>query len=54
MNNLVTPIHIVPEWYFLFFYCILKLFANKTVGVIFMILSFGFIFSLLFNNYYKF
>jgi len=39
---LVTPIHIVPEWYFLFAYCILKTFNNKVLGVIILILSVGF------------
>jgi ubiquinol-cytochrome c reductase cytochrome b subunit len=38
-NPLVTPTHIVPEWYFLPFYAILRSFDNKLVGVIAMILS---------------
>jgi ubiquinol-cytochrome c reductase cytochrome b subunit len=38
-NPLVTPTHIVPEWYFLPFYTILRSFDNKLVGVIAMILS---------------
>lgn len=37
-NNLVTPIHIVPEWYFLFWYGILKLYTSKTFGVLFFVL----------------
>ena len=36
---LITPIHIVPEWYFLFAYCILKRFESKTVGVIILVIS---------------
>jgi len=32
-NPLVTPEHIVPEWYFLPFYAILRAFDNKTVGI---------------------
>jgi len=34
---LVTPIHIVPEWYFLYAYCILKSFDSKVIGVIILI-----------------
>ncbi|WP_036291698.1 cytochrome b/b6 [Methylosinus sp. PW1] len=33
-NPLVTPPHIVPEWYFLPFYAILRAIPNKLVGVI--------------------
>jgi quinol-cytochrome oxidoreductase complex cytochrome b subunit len=35
-NSLVTPPHIVPEWYFLPFYCILRSIPNKLLGVIAM------------------
>lgn len=38
-NILVTPSHIVPEWYFLPFYAILRSILNKTIGIIAMILS---------------
>jgi ubiquinol-cytochrome c reductase cytochrome b/c1 subunit len=33
-NPLVTPPHIVPEWYFLPFYAILRAIPNKLLGVI--------------------
>lgn len=33
-NPLVTPISIVPEWYYLPFYAILRAIPNKTLGVI--------------------
>ena len=33
-NPMSTPNHIVPEWYFLIFYALLRSFPNKTVGVI--------------------
>jgi len=33
-NPLVTPPHIVPEWYFLFAYAILRSIPNKLGGVI--------------------
>jgi quinol-cytochrome oxidoreductase complex cytochrome b subunit len=32
-NPLVTPHSIVPEWYFLPFYAILRAIPNKTLGV---------------------
>ena len=38
-NFLVTPPHIVPEWYFLPFYAILRSIPNKVFGVIFMFSS---------------
>lgn len=36
-NNLVTPAHIVPEWYFLTFYAILRSVPHKLGGVILMV-----------------
>ena len=36
-NPLVTPPHIVPEWYFTPFYAILRSCPNKLGGVIFML-----------------
>ena len=38
-NPLVTPTHIVPEWYFLFFYAILRSIPNKLLGVCYLALS---------------
>lgn len=38
-NPLVTPIHIQPEWYFLFAYTILRSIPNKLRGVIALIFS---------------
>ena len=32
-----TPRHIIPEWYFLPFYAILKLVPYKTLGILLMI-----------------
>lgn len=32
-NSLVTPAHIVPEWYFLPLYAILRSVTNKLLGV---------------------
>nr|QJS34747.1 apocytochrome b [Lucanus chengyuani] len=38
-NPLVTPIHIQPEWYFLFAYAILRSIPNKLGGVIALTMS---------------
>ena len=38
-NSMVTPVHIVPEWYFLPFYAILRSIPNKLWGVLMMISS---------------
>nr|UYA97484.1 cytochrome b [Megacopta cribraria] len=38
-NPLVTPVHIQPEWYFLFAYAILRSIPNKLGGVVAMIAS---------------
>uniref|UniRef100_A0AAU7BNM4 Cytochrome b n=1 Tax=Psyllaephagus populi TaxID=3122998 RepID=A0AAU7BNM4_9HYME len=38
-NAMVTPIHIQPEWYFLFAYAILRSTPNKLGGVIALIMS---------------
>lgn len=37
-NPLSTPLHIKPEWYFLFVYRILRSIPNKTLGVIALLL----------------
>ena len=38
-NPMVTPTHIVPEWYFLPFYAILRSVPSKGLGVILLILA---------------
>jgi len=38
-NPLVTPVHIQPEWYFLFAYAILRSIPNKLGGVIALVLA---------------
>ncbi len=38
-NPLVTPVHIQPEWYFLFAYAILRSIPNKLGGVLALFLS---------------
>lgn len=38
-NPMVTPTHIVPEWYFLPFYAILRSVPNKALGVVLLMAS---------------
>ena len=38
-NPLVTPVHIMPEWYFLFAYTILRTIPNKLGGVLMLVFS---------------
>nr|BBU67677.1 cytochrome b [Polistes riparius] len=38
-NSMITPIHIMPEWYFLFAYAILRAIPNKLGGVIALLMS---------------
>lgn len=38
-NPLVTPVHIMPEWYFLFAYTILRTIPNKLGGVLALVFS---------------
>jgi ubiquinol-cytochrome c reductase cytochrome b subunit len=38
-NPIVTPIHIQPEWYFLFAYAILRSVPRKLGGVLMLVLS---------------
>jgi ubiquinol-cytochrome c reductase cytochrome b subunit len=45
-NPLVTPPHIVPEWYFLFAYAILRSIPNKLLGVIALASSLFVLFTL--------
>nr|QWB85630.1 cytochrome b [Saphanus piceus] len=49
-NPLVTPIHIQPEWYFLFAYAILRSIPNKLGGVIALIMSIAILYLMPFMN----
>nr|YP_010632190.1 cytochrome b [Cybister brevis]WBP62304.1 cytochrome b [Cybister brevis] len=53
-NPLVTPIHIQPEWYFLFAYAILRSIPNKLGGVIALVMSILILMILPFTNISKF
>nr|AML26389.1 cytochrome b [Staphylinidae sp. BMNH 1274634] len=48
-NPLITPVHIQPEWYFLFAYAILRSIPNKLGGVIALVMSIAILFILPFN-----
>jgi quinol-cytochrome oxidoreductase complex cytochrome b subunit len=49
-NAMVTPAHIVPEWYFLPSYAILRSIPNKLLGVIALFMSLLVLLVLPFNN----
>lgn len=53
-NSIVTPIHIQPEWYFLFAYAILRSIPNKLGGVIALFISVGILIVLPFFTIIKF
>nr|YP_009171537.1 cytochrome b [Comicus campestris]AJW76392.1 cytochrome b [Comicus campestris] len=53
-NPLVTPVHIQPEWYFLFAYAILRSIPNKLGGVIALVMSIAILFILPFFTTNKF
>nr|YP_009968788.1 cytochrome b [Argyra pingwuensis]QNC71313.1 cytochrome b [Argyra pingwuensis] len=53
-NPLVTPVHIQPEWYFLFAYAILRSIPNKLGGVIALVLSIAILVILPFSHSSKF
>nr|AZL93371.1 cytochrome b [Parevania sp. ZJUH_2016024] len=49
-NSMITPIHIQPEWYFLFAYAILRTIPNKLGGVIGLLMSILILFMMPFNS----
>nr|AEO18325.1 cytochrome b [Ricania marginalis] len=53
-NPMVTPIHIQPEWYFLFAYAILRSIPNHLGGVVALFLSIVIITTLQFTSNLKF
>nr|YP_003433736.1 cytochrome b [Trichostrongylus vitrinus]ACX85102.1 cytochrome b [Trichostrongylus vitrinus] len=51
-DPMMSPVHIVPEWYFLFAYAILRAIPNKVMGVIALLMSIvSFYFFVMINNY---
>nr|ARH54601.1 cytochrome b [Pyrrhidium sanguineum] len=53
-NPLVTPVHIQPEWYFLFAYAILRSIPNKLGGVMALVLSIAILYIMPFLGKKKF
>nr|ANJ70220.1 cytochrome b [Anisosticta novemdecimpunctata] len=49
-NPLSTPVHIQPEWYFLFAYAILRSIPNKLGGVIALVMSIAILYFMPFIN----
>nr|AIY61670.1 cytochrome b [Glyptotermes sp. A TB-2014] len=49
-NPLVTPVHIQPEWYFLFAYAILRSIPNKLGGVVALTMSIAILFFMPMNK----
>nr|AWN56243.1 cytochrome b [Eriopis connexa] len=49
-NPLSTPVHIQPEWYFLFAYAILRSIPNKLGGVIALVMSIAILYIMPFMN----
>jgi ubiquinol-cytochrome c reductase cytochrome b subunit len=52
-NPISTPAHIIPEWYFLHAYAILRTVSSKLGGVIVMFSSLLILLSLYFSHYQK-
>ncbi len=52
-NPLVTPVHIQPEWYFLFAYAILRAIPNKLGGVMALALSVVILYFFIFSSNVK-
>nr|AXR86023.1 cytochrome b [Gonatocerus sp. ZCS-2018] len=53
-NSMVTPVHIQPEWYFLFAYAILRSIPNKLGGVLALLMSILILYIMPFMFNYKF
>nr|AJZ71906.1 cytochrome b [Eucryptorrhynchus scrobiculatus] len=53
-NPMITPIHIQPEWYFLFAYAILRSIPNKLGGVAALMFSIAILYTSPFTNKKKF
>jgi len=52
-NPLVTPVHIQPEWYFLYAYAILRSIPNKLGGVAALVASIAILFILPYSQFQK-
>jgi ubiquinol-cytochrome c reductase cytochrome b subunit len=52
-NFIIRPVHIVPEWYFLFAYAILRAIPNKILGVLALLLRVLIFYFFVFLNTYR-
>lgn len=52
-NFIIRPVHIVPEWYFLFAYAILRAIPNKVLGVIALLLRIFIFYFFIFINSFR-
>lgn len=53
-DPIMRPVHIVPEWYFLFAYAILRAIPNKILGVVALLISIvSFYFFVIVRNYHS-
>ena len=53
-DPIISPVHIVPEWYFLFAYAILRAIPNKILGVLALLISIViFYFFIIISNYHS-
>nr|YP_009310876.1 cytochrome b [Triodontophorus serratus]AOT98910.1 cytochrome b [Triodontophorus serratus] len=51
-DPMMSPVHIVPEWYFLFAYAILRAIPNKVLGVLALLMSIVIFYLFIFINNY--
>lgn len=52
-DPIISPVHIVPEWYFLFAYAILRAIPNKILGVLALLIRIvSFYFFIMISNYH--
>ena len=49
-NTIISPVHIVPEWYFLFVYAVLRAIPDKVLGVFALLGSILIFFAFIFVN----
>lgn len=53
-DPIIRPVHIVPEWYFLFAYAILRAIPNKILGVVALLIRIvSFYFFVIINRYHS-
>ena len=53
-DPMMSPVHIVPEWYFLFAYAILRAIPNKILGVVALLMSIvSFYFFIIVTSYHS-